>query len=166
MKTPSRLCYAAAVAVLLRPIPMPAQDDPHQGPLRQGDLHQPDSLDLHDADRQALLNILSAVDTIHNANRTNSCFADFRPESSRRSDSSPARSRETARASAKGISNAQRPGSCPVTRRRRMSAAGRKAIAEASRKAGKTPSAPVVERKHKLSAAARNHPQISRTSRN
>jgi hypothetical protein len=49
----------------------------------------------------------------------------------------------------------------PVARKRKMSAAGRKAIADASRKrwaaikAGKTPSAPVVERKHKLSAAAR-----------
>ena len=42
-----------------------------------------------------------------------------------------------------------------------MSAAGRKAIAEAARKrwaavkATKAPSAPVVERKHKISAAAR-----------
>jgi hypothetical protein len=46
-------------------------------------------------------------------------------------------------------------------RKRTMSAAGRKAIADASRKrwaaikAGKTPSAPVIQRKHKLSAAAR-----------
>jgi hypothetical protein len=53
------------------------------------------------------------------------------------------------------------PAAVRVARKRKMSAAGRKAIADASRKrwaaikAGKTPSAPVVERKHKLSAAAR-----------
>ena len=49
----------------------------------------------------------------------------------------------------------------PVARKRKMSAAGRKAIADAARKrwaavkAGKAPSPPVVERKHKLSVAAR-----------
>jgi len=53
------------------------------------------------------------------------------------------------------------PAAAPVARKRKMSAAGRKAIADASRKrwaaikAGKTSSAPVVEGKHKLSAAAR-----------
>lgn len=52
-------------------------------------------------------------------------------------------------------------GSGPVARKRRISAAGRKAIADAARKrwaavkATKAPSAPVVERKHKISAAAR-----------
>jgi hypothetical protein len=52
------------------------------------------------------------------------------------------------------------PVAAPVARKRKISAAGRKAIADASRKrwaaikAGKTASAP-VERKRKLSAAAR-----------
>lgn len=51
MSTASRVCYAIAVAALLRPLPIMAQD-----------LH-----DLHNEDRQALLKILSSVEAAINA---------------------------------------------------------------------------------------------------
>lgn len=59
------------------------------------------------------------------------------------------------------VSGAAVPPAAPMARRRKMSAAGRKAIADASRKrwaaikAGKASSARVVERKRNLTAAAR-----------
>ncbi len=61
----------------------------------------------------------------------------------------------------KGAAPAVVSAAAPIARKRKMSAAGRKAIADAVRKrwvavkAAKAPSAPVVERKHKLSTAAR-----------
>jgi ketosteroid isomerase-like protein len=62
MPTPSRLCYAVAFAALLRPLPMTAQDD------------------LHSADRQALLKILSAVEAAINAQDIEGIVAQMSPD--------------------------------------------------------------------------------------
>jgi ketosteroid isomerase-like protein len=62
MPTPSRLCYAVAFAALLRPLPMTAQDD------------------LHSADRQALLRILSAVEAAINAQDIEGIVAQMSPD--------------------------------------------------------------------------------------
>ena len=60
MRTPSRLCYA--VAALLRPLPMTAQDE------------------LHKEDRQALLKILSEVESAINAQDIEGILAQMRPD--------------------------------------------------------------------------------------
>jgi uncharacterized protein (TIGR02246 family) len=62
MRTLSRLCYAVAVAALLRPIPMPAQTD------------------LHHDDRQALLKILSAVEKAINDQDIEGIMAQMTPD--------------------------------------------------------------------------------------
>ncbi len=62
MRTQSILCYAVAVAALLRPFPMTAQDD------------------LHAADRQALLKILSAVEAAINAQDIEGIVAQMSPD--------------------------------------------------------------------------------------
>jgi ketosteroid isomerase-like protein len=66
-----------AFAALLRPMPMPAQDDLHQPDLHQPDLHQPD---LHQEDRQALLKILSAVETAINDQDIEGILAQMSPD--------------------------------------------------------------------------------------
>jgi len=67
MRTLSRLCYAVAVAALLRPLPMSAQTD-----LPATDLH-------HD-DRQALLKILSAVEKAINDQDIEGILAQMSPD--------------------------------------------------------------------------------------
>src|SRR5580700_4288277 len=67
MRAPSRLCYAVAVAALLRPLPMPAQND-----LPPSDLHQDD--------RQALLKILGAVESAINAQDIEGILAQMSPD--------------------------------------------------------------------------------------
>ena len=62
MRPPSTLCYAVAVAALLRPIPMTAQDD------------------LHHEDRQALLGILSKVESAINAQDVEGILAQMSPD--------------------------------------------------------------------------------------
>jgi ketosteroid isomerase-like protein len=62
MRAPTTLCYAVAVAALLRPIPMTAQDD------------------LHHEDRQALLNILSKVENAINAQDVEGILAQMSPD--------------------------------------------------------------------------------------
>ena len=62
MLTPCRLCYAFAFAALLLALPAPAQDDPH---------HE---------DRQALLKILSAVETAINAQDIEGIIAQMSPD--------------------------------------------------------------------------------------
>ena len=62
MPIPSRLCYAVAVAALLRPLPMTAQND------------------LHQEDRQALLKILSEVEKAINAQDIEGIIAQMRPD--------------------------------------------------------------------------------------
>jgi ketosteroid isomerase-like protein len=62
MRTPSRLCYAVAVAALLRPIPMTAQEDIHQ------------------EDRHALLKILSEVEKSINAQDIEELMAQMSPD--------------------------------------------------------------------------------------
>jgi ketosteroid isomerase-like protein len=62
MRAPTTLCYAVAVAALLRPIPMTAQDD------------------LHHEDRQALLNILSKVESAINAQDVEGILAQMSPD--------------------------------------------------------------------------------------
>jgi ketosteroid isomerase-like protein len=62
MRAPSTLCYAVAVAALLRPIPMTAQDD------------------LHHEDRQALLGILSKVENAINAQDVEGILAQMSPD--------------------------------------------------------------------------------------
>ena len=70
---------------------------------------------------------------------------------------SAARRGRPSKASAVGVA----PASAPIARKRKMSAAGRKAIAKAARKrwaavkAAKAPTPPVVEQKRALRAAAR-----------
>jgi len=72
MGAPSRVCYAVAVAALLRPMPMPAQNESHQP-----DLHQPAS---HQEDRKALLKILSAVENAINAQDIEGILAQMSPD--------------------------------------------------------------------------------------
>ena len=67
MQKSSRLCYALAVAALLRPFPMPAQNV-----LPPGDVHQ--------ADRQALLKILSSVETAINTQDVEGILAQMSPD--------------------------------------------------------------------------------------
>jgi ketosteroid isomerase-like protein len=62
MLTPARLCYAVAFAALLRPSPMTAQND------------------LHQEDRQALLKILSAVESAINAQDIEGIIAQMSPD--------------------------------------------------------------------------------------
>jgi len=62
MRTPSRLCYAAAVAALLLALPMTAQED------------------LHQADREALLKILSEVQNAINAQDVEGILAQMSPD--------------------------------------------------------------------------------------
>ena len=62
MPTPSRLCYVVAFAALLQPFPMTAQDDAHK------------------EDRQALLKILSAVETAINAQDIEGIIAQMSPD--------------------------------------------------------------------------------------
>jgi hypothetical protein len=62
MRTSPRLWYAVAIAVLLRPLPMMAQND------------------LHQEDRQALLKILSEVETAINAQDIEGILAQMRPD--------------------------------------------------------------------------------------
>jgi ketosteroid isomerase-like protein len=62
MRTPSGLWYAVAFAALLRPLPMTSQDD------------------LHQEDRQALLKILSAVESAINAQDIEGMIAQMRPD--------------------------------------------------------------------------------------
>jgi len=62
MRTPFRLCYAVAVAALLRPLPMTAQDN------------------LHDNDRQALLKVLSNVESAINAQDIEGLVAQMTPD--------------------------------------------------------------------------------------
>src|SRR5271163_714514 len=62
MRTPSRLCYAVAVAALLRPFPMTAQED------------------LHQEDRHALLKILSEVEKAINAQDIEGIIAQMSPD--------------------------------------------------------------------------------------
>jgi ketosteroid isomerase-like protein len=62
MLTPSRLCYAFAFAALLRPFPMPAQND------------------LHQEDRQALLKILSEVEKSINAQDIEGIIGQMSPD--------------------------------------------------------------------------------------
>ena len=72
MRTSPRLWYAVAVAVLLLPVPTMAQNDLHQNDLHQNDLHQ--------EDRQALLKILSDVETAINAQDVEGILAQMRPD--------------------------------------------------------------------------------------
>lgn len=62
MRTLSRLCYAVAFAALLRPFPMTAQND------------------IHEADRQALLKILSDVESAINAQDIEGILAQMSPD--------------------------------------------------------------------------------------
>jgi len=62
MLTLSRLCFAVAFTALLQPLPMTAQDD------------------LHQADRQALLKILSAVEGAINAQDIEGIIAQMSPD--------------------------------------------------------------------------------------
>src|SRR3984957_19741382 len=62
MRTSHGLWYAVAVAVLLRPLPMMAQND------------------LHQEDRQALLKVLSDVETAINAQDIEGLLAQMRPD--------------------------------------------------------------------------------------
>lgn len=62
MRIPSGLLYALALAAVLRPLPMAAQDD----------VHQPD--------RQALLKILSEVEKAINAQDVEGILAQMRPD--------------------------------------------------------------------------------------
>ena len=62
MRTPSGLWSALALAALLRPLPMTAQDD------------------LHQEDRQALLKILSEVEKAINAQDVEGILAQMRPD--------------------------------------------------------------------------------------
>ncbi len=62
MRTSSALWYALALAVLLRPLPMTAQND------------------LHQADRQALLRILNEVEKAINAQDIDGILAQMRPD--------------------------------------------------------------------------------------
>ena len=62
MRIPSRLCYAFAVAALLRPLPMNAQTDVHQD------------------DRQALLKILSHVESSINAQDVEGILSQMSPD--------------------------------------------------------------------------------------
>jgi hypothetical protein len=64
MSLTRRLCYAVAVAALLRPVPMTAQNDPHQN------------------DRQALLKILSAVEKAINDQDIEGIIAQASPDCS------------------------------------------------------------------------------------
>jgi len=68
MRTSSRLCYAVAFAgLLMQPLPMTPQTDLHQ-------------TDLHQEDRQALLKILSAVESAINAQDIEGLIAQMRPD--------------------------------------------------------------------------------------
>ena len=67
MRTSPGLWYAVAVAVLLLPLPIMAQNDLHQN-------------DLHQEDRQALLKILSNVETAINAQDVEGILAQMRPD--------------------------------------------------------------------------------------
>ena len=62
MGTLCRLCYALAFAVLLRPLPMTAQNDPHQ------------------EDRQALLKVMSAVENAINAQDIEGIIGQMSPD--------------------------------------------------------------------------------------
>jgi hypothetical protein len=62
MRPPSRLCYVIALAALMRPLPMTAQND----------LHQPD--------RQALLGILQKVQDAINAQDVDGILAQMSPD--------------------------------------------------------------------------------------
>jgi ketosteroid isomerase-like protein len=62
MRTPPVLWYAAALAALLRPLPMTSQDD------------------LHQEDRQALLRILSGIEDAINAQDIEGMVAQMRPD--------------------------------------------------------------------------------------
>jgi ketosteroid isomerase-like protein len=64
MRITSGLCYAVAVAALLRPLPIMAQE-----------LH-----DLHDEDRHALLKILGEVETAINAQDVEGIIAQMSPD--------------------------------------------------------------------------------------
>src|SRR4051812_7272826 len=67
MRTLSGLCYALALAALLLPLSMNAQDN-----LPQGDLHH--------EDRQALLKILSEVEKAINSQDVEGILAQMRPD--------------------------------------------------------------------------------------
>ncbi|HEY1753857.1 MAG TPA: nuclear transport factor 2 family protein [Bryobacteraceae bacterium] len=67
MRISSGLWYAFALAALLRPLPMMAQDDLHPE-------------DLHQEDRQALLKILNQVEAAINAQDIDGILAQMRPD--------------------------------------------------------------------------------------
>jgi len=67
MRTVRQLCYALALAALLRPLPMSAQD-----------VSSPS--DLHQEDRQALLKILSAVEKAINEQSIDGILAQMSPD--------------------------------------------------------------------------------------